>query len=232
MTMTKKNRMSKAFGIMLVLAMITSCFVGGTFAKYTTGVDSNDAARVSYWGFQASNDMDITGLFSSEYTNVESVNGDDVIAPGTSGSTTFSFAWDETTSSDQGIVSVTGPEVAYNFTVDVTENCDDLIKNNKNIQWKLDNGEWGTWDQLVASVKALSGEADGSADYEPNTLPEAFTANDDVHTIQWQWIFEGTENYTVDGNTLSQDEYDTYMGNAEVLDDCAIAIEITATQID
>lgn len=231
MTLTKNN-MIKVVAVLAILSMITACFVGGTFAKYTTSADSEDAARVAYWGFQSSNSMDIEGLFSSEYTNVESVNGDDVIAPGTEGSTTFSFAWDESTSARGTAVGVTGPEVAYTFGVSIEEDCDSLIKENKNIQWKLDNGEWGTWDELVASLKALSGEADGEAEYAPNTLPDAFTANDDVHTISWQWLFEGTDTYTVDGNTLTQDEFDTYMGNAEVLDDCSIKIKITATQIN
>ncbi|MBR3786244.1 MAG: hypothetical protein IKJ77_07550 [Firmicutes bacterium] len=228
----KKNKMMRLASCLLVAVLLTTSMISGTFAKYTTTVSSEDAARVAYWGFQASNSMDIKALFTDKYTNVDSVDDKDVIAPGTSGSKTFAFAWDEEVSAYGAQVAVTGPEVAYNFTVAVEDTCDPLIKDNKNIQWKLDDGAWGTWDQLVASIKALSGEEDGSKDYDPNTLPVAFTKNDDTHTIAWQWNFGGTENYTVDGKPLTQDEYDTYMGNAAELDDCSIKITITATQVD
>lgn len=228
----RKNKMMRLASCLMVLVMLSTCMISGTFAKYTTSASSEDGARVAYWGFQASNEMDLDGLFADAYDNVDSVDDADVIAPGTSGNSTFTFAWDEDVSAYGKPVAVTGPEVAYTFAVDVTADCDELIKNNKNIQWKLDNGKWGTWDELIASIKALAGDASGEATYEPNTLPAAFTDKDDVHTISWQWIFTGNDTYTVDGETMTQDQYDTYMGNAAELDDCSINIAITATQVD
>ena len=228
----KKNKMMRLASLLLVLVLMTSSIVGGTFAKYTTSVNSYDEARVAYWGFQSTNSMDITGLFKDVYDNVDSVDDADVIAPGTTGSATFAFAWDEEVSAYGSAVTATGPEVSYNFKIEVVENCDTLIKNNKNIQWKLDSGTYGTWDKLIAEIRALSGADGGQKVYAPNTLPTAFSATDDVHTISWQWIFEGTEKYEVDGKELSQDEYDTYMGNAANLDDCSITITIIATQVD
>lgn len=236
----KKNRTMRLAALLLVLTLITSCFVGGTFAKYTTSANSEDKARVAYWGFQSTNSMDLTDLFDKSYDDdAVSVDQADIMAPGTNDSDTFAFAWDESVSAYGAAVAVTGPEVKYQFTVAVDATCDDLIKNNKNIQWKLDDGSWGTWDQLVAAIKALSGDASGSKVYAANTLPDEFTKADDVHTISWQWIFEGSEEYEVTGVTgsgtdgkLTQDEYDTYMGNAEELDDCSIKITITATQVN
>lgn len=232
----KKNRMMRLASVLLVLTLLTTSMISGTFAKYTTSVESEDKARVAYWGFQSSNSMDITGLFSDTYGNVDSVDGADVIAPGTEGSATFAFAWDETTSAYGSPVGVTGPEVSYNFKIEVQQTCDTLIKNNKNIQWKLDEGTFGTWDDLIAAIRALSGAPGGQQVYDPNTLPVAFTATDNVHTISWQWVFEGTETYDHDGNSatdeLSQDEYDTYMANAADLDDVNIKIIISATQVD
>lgn len=32
--MKRKNRLTRTSGVLLVLTLITSCFVGGTFAKY------------------------------------------------------------------------------------------------------------------------------------------------------------------------------------------------------
>ena len=101
----KKNRMMRLASILLVLVLMTSSVVGGTFAKYTTSATSEDSARVANWGFERTNSMDLTNLFLGSYDNVASNNGDDVIAPGTSGSTSFQFAYDETNG--------TAPEVAY-----------------------------------------------------------------------------------------------------------------------
>lgn len=244
----KKNRMMRLASILLVCVLLTTSVISGTFAKYTTTVTSDDKARVAYWGFQSSNSMNITGLFADAYGNtVNSVgdNGDDVIAPGTDGKTTFQFKWDEdTTAWNNAKVNVTGPEVSYEFKVEVEDTIDDLINNNENIQWALvkgnvdvkdivDTQEWKRWSDLVAEIKALSGDADGVHEYGPNTLPTAFTAKDDTYTIAWKWLITGDKkDYNVDGKTLNQDEYDTYMGNAQLLDDCSIKITITATQVD
>lgn len=231
----KKNKMMRLASLLLVMVLMTTCIIGGTFAKYTTSVTSSDSARVAYWGFQSANSMNLTGLFKDAYDGtVDSVDGKDVIAPGTSGSTTFAFAWDEeTTAWDGAKVNVTGPEVAYEFTVAVEENCDALIKANPNIQWQLDENGYGTWDEMIADIKALSGDASGTHEYAPNTLPTAFTAADTVHTISWQWIFETADvNGTEDNEMAIQDAADTAMGNAAELDDCSITITITATQVD
>ena len=220
----KKNRMMRLASILLVCVLLTTSVISGTFAKYTTSVSSEDKARVAYWGFQSSNTMDLQGLFLNAYNNVASVNGDDVIAPGTECSTTFTFAWDETVSAYGAAVSVTGPEVAYDFTVSVDGSfCDPAIASNTNIQWKLDNGAWGDWGTLLNSIKALSGDASGTKQYAPNTLPAAFTASDDVHTISWQWIFE---------EDAAQDVIDTALGNMDEMEDVYIKITINATQVD
>lgn len=46
----KKNWFLRIAGLMLALAMITSCFVGSTFAKYVTSASGEDNARVAKWG--------------------------------------------------------------------------------------------------------------------------------------------------------------------------------------
>ena len=212
----KKNVMMRVASALLVAVLMTTCAISGTFAKYTTTVSSSDGARVANWGFERTNTMDLSNLFLGTYEDgdVKSQDGKDVIAPGAEGKATFSFAYDEKNGSD-------GPEVAYTFTVDVQESCAQAIKENENIQWKLDAGEWGTWDAMVAAIKALSGEADGSKDYAANTLPDAFGTADTVHTISWQWIFNTSD---------AADIEDTDMGNADTLANCSIQITITATQ--
>ena len=46
----KNNRTMRAAVLLLALVLITSCFVGGTFAKYVTSGDAADHARVAKWG--------------------------------------------------------------------------------------------------------------------------------------------------------------------------------------
>ena len=219
----RKNKMMRIASALLVAVLLTTCAISGTFAKYTTSVSDDDAARVAKWGFEPAT-MNLDNLFLGSYTNVVSNNGNDVIAPGTEGSTTFAFAFDETNGAN-------GPEVAYTFSVVVDATCDNAILANPNVLWKLDNNGWGTWDKMIADITALSGDASGTKQYAPNTLPTAFTANDDVHTISWKWIFD--ENATnKETGTTNQDILDTAMGNDNTLANCSIKITITATQVD
>ena len=137
-----------------------------------------------------------------------------VIAPGTSGSTNFTFAY------ANGVANA--PEVDYNFTVDTTGSAaTDAIKANNNIQWKLDDNEYGTFDQLIAQIKGLSGDATGTKKYEAGSLPTAFGATGATHTIYWQWLFSGTDG----------DAEDTALGNMDA-QDVTISIKITAEQVD
>ena len=219
----KKNRMMRLASILLVCVLLTTSVISGTFAKYTTTVSDSDAARVAKWGFEPAT-MNLDNLFLGSYTNVVSNNGDDVIAPGTEGSTTFAFAFDETNGAN-------GPEVAYTFSVSVVSSCDDAILANPNIVWQLDSNGWGSWNDMIADITALSGDISGTKQYAPNTLPDGFTASDDVHTIAWKWVFD--ENATnVEVGMVNGDVLDTAMGNDDVLADCSIAITITATQVD
>ena len=96
------------------------------------------------------------------------------------------------------------------------------IKTNANIQWKLDNGEWGTWDTMIAAIEALDGSATGVATHAENTLPAAFE-DEAMHTVYWRWIFS---------NGATGDVTDTAMGNKVDLDQVKLVITITATQID
>ena len=211
----KKTKLMRAALLLLVLTLITSCFVGGTFAKYTTSANGSDSARVAKWGFNNASVV-LTDLFKTAYD--KNVQGKvDVIAPGTTNSATFSFAYGGAT---------TAPEVAYTFEVSTKgSSCADSIKNNRNIQWKLDNGAWGTWDALITAIEALDGNKVENK-YDPGQLPDAFTAADgNTHTVSWQWLFDTA-------NDATQDVTDTAMGNADELAKVELVITVAATQID
>ena len=212
----RKNKMMRAASGLLVAVLLSTCAISGTFAKYTTSADGTDSARVAKWGFTGGSTITISDLFKNTYdTTVKSST--DVIAPGTTGSAEFGFTYG-------GDNSVTAPEVAYTFNVSTAgSSCADDIKSNTNIQWQLDNGRWGTWDQLIAAIQALDGNNPDDR-YEPNTLPDAFkTAGPNTHTISWQWIFNTND---------TADATDTAMGNKDKLDEVTLKITVTATQID
>ncbi len=225
----RKNKTMRAAVLLLALVMITCCFVGNTFAKYVTVATGEDSARVAYWGWQ-SETIAIEDLFVKAYIDepaLESGNTavlskvSDVIAPGTTNSATIQFAYTEAN-------GLTAPEVDYLFTVSTEgSEIDDAIKNNTNIQWKLDNGEWGNWNDLLDAIEALDGNpyanSNGAGKYDANTLPTNFGVDDNVHTVSWRWIFNTSD---------AADVKDTGMGNANLLDSVKLKITITAVQTD
>ena len=130
-------------------------------------------------------------------------------------------------------------------TLVMAQKTADDIKNNPNILWKLDNGEWGTWDQLITAIEALDGNIaeNGSQPanyYAPGTLPTAFNSADtNLHTVEWKWVFDEHASNRED-ETQNNDDGDTYMGTHNAYlggvqtnpGFVNLKITITATQID
>lgn len=64
----KKNKMMRLASWLMVLTLLTTCIISGTFAKYVTSDSAGDTARVAKWGVVAS----ISGsLFGEHYTAFE-----------------------------------------------------------------------------------------------------------------------------------------------------------------
>ena len=209
----KKNMMMRIASVLLVAVLLSTCAISGTFAKYTSQASGTDSARVAYWGWgqDTGNCVNLKGLFLSSYGDVASPNigtegadeYEDVIAPGTTNSVSFTFDY-----VPNGNSKVNAPEVKYDFTVSVKDSvCDSLIQSNKNILWSLDgklapevketvekNGQnveetkytEGSWGALMTAILRLSGDAaavyganneSATATYNPGVLPSAF---DDV----------------------------------------------------
>jgi len=53
----RKNRMMRLASALLILTMVTTCAISGTFAKYVTEAKTTDTARVAKWGVK----VDVTG---------------------------------------------------------------------------------------------------------------------------------------------------------------------------
>ena len=222
----KKNKMMRLASTLLVLTLLTTCAISGTFAKYVTKSEGSDSARVAKWGFEATNSsVVLDNLFASAYdSTVKSTT--DVIAPGTKNQVSFSFAYDTTSN------NVATPEVAYTFEVSTTgSTCDQSIQDNTSIVWSLDGAlasadgkTAGSWDALLAAIEALDGNKTNNQ-YDANTLPESFygstTEGAKTHTVGWEWKFDNNNDTT-----------DTTMGNADSLAKVELHISITATQVD
>ena len=212
----KKNKMMRTASVLLVAVLLSTCAICGTFAKYVTAHSDSDEARIAYWGFKETT-FEIDDLFQASYESgkVASKDGtDDVIAPGTAGQVDFSFKPQ----------NEKAPEVAYKITVSTTgsEIAND-IATNPNIQWKLDNGEYGTFAKLLNAINGLS---TGDTPIAANSFHTNWDASS-THTVYWQWLI----NEDSDANN-AQNMLDTTLANKGTLDKVKLVISIVAEQVD
>ena len=252
MNKTKKSSMMvRLVAVLAVVMMFTMCFIGGTFAKYTTGANVNDnQAQVANWGvtvtaedfssdtlFKTQYKTDDNGVKSSIENSVVSSSAANLVAPGTKG----------------GVLkfSITGtPEVAVNVTFDMTVNSDVKIGKDSaeasalglngedytlfSLRYKvglslrtLKKGGTQVAQGTLTTIKNYLEGSTISKNYEANTNLEDTFGN---YELTWAWAY-GT------GDT---DVKDTYLGNVaagKVTDDKVITkidfdIAITVTQID
>ena len=234
---SRKNHTLKLAGILLALVLVTSCFVGGTFAKYVTKGTGSDTARVAKFGVKvtangstfaeeyATDDGAVVGTITKSVVSSERKK---VVAPGTKGDMV------SMTLSGSAEVAV---KVTYKATVDLGEKwvadgvyyCPLVITvNNKDI-----NGlDYENATDFAAAVEA---EIDGyTKNYVANINfdgDQAEKYKNDSLKVSWRWNFEATN--FVKGNQT--DEKDTILGNAAANGNAAeISLQVvtTVTQID
>ena len=217
----KKNKMMRLASGLMVAVLLTTSMISGTFAKYVTTTNSSDSARVAKWGFDKTT-IEITDLFVDAYDEtVDSVTEDgntkdDVIAPGTTGSDTINFTTENSVA----------PEVDYKFAVEASSTVDqstNAIINNPNIKWAFYKANstaitWGTFAEMITAINNMS-----KTIVKANTFPDL----NEEYTVAWKWMFDAETDGAVDN-----DENDTKMGNADVLETIDLTITITATQLD
>lgn len=244
----KKNVMMRVASILLVLVLMSTSAISGTFAKYVSEAEAGATARVAKWGVEFVTHSD--DLFKPQYnykavpTGVSadySVEANtDVVAPGTSG-TGYNF----TTKHPMG-----DPEVSYAVTFDVKDTAKTVyLKDGSGtyypIQYTLILGATKVVEKstdLSAVIAALEAcqymfDVDNKQYYISTDGGLSWTAYAGIPTLDlsWEWTFE------VDDAT---DVKDTKLGNlaagytlAQVgADDVNLEIVFdivaTATQID
>lgn len=229
---SRKNHTLKLAGILLVLVLVTSCFVGGTFAKYVTNGTGTDSARVAKFGVTVTANGT---MFAKEYdtdtgnvkaTIAKSVfSTDKVIAPGTKGN----------------MVSMTlagTPEVAVNVKYAATVTLENWVyKANESateefycpIKIKVGNENYYGWDYNSAELfkNAVETAING---YSKNYAPGTALNTAEAPVVSWAWAFEDSA-----AGAKQTDVKDTYLGDQAANGNAAtIALEVvtTVTQID
>lgn len=228
-------------GLLLALVLVTSCFVGGTFAKYVTSGTGHDSARVAKFGVK----ITATGtMFAKEYaTDDEGVSGtitesvvssDDskLVAPGTKGNM-FSM-------------TLTGtPEVAvrvqYAATLTLNDNwkgadgkfyCPLQFKipryDTELQQWVNDVVDGTQFNNAEALRREVESKIDAfSATYEAGTPLNSLTAEDHkAPSVSWEWPFHHDD---------ASDIKDTYLGDQAAegkAADILLKVVTTVTQVD
>lgn len=225
----KKTKLMRAALLLLVLTLITSCFVGGTFAKYTTSKTGSDTARVAKWGVTVVANGD---TFAHKYTTddqsvvatiansvVSSREQDMVVAPGTRGNMVG--------------MTITGtPEVA----VRVNYVADFKVEN-----WTV-GGEGNTSKfycplQIKVGSTTIDGTKFDSKDLfeaavntEISTYSKNYAAGTDLSTasvttpsVSWEWPFSVN---------AADDADDTALGNLKTAPTVSLTVTTTVEQIN
>ena len=212
----KKNRTMRAAVLMLALTLITSCFVGSTFAKYTTGMSASDTARVAKFGVTLTTD---TVMFYNQYDgsgdlSVKSDDDADVIAPGTTG-TAFDFSISGAPEVAVKIVATLG--AFTRVTLPVGDYLDFTTANNTTdtfniaaeyvpVKWTLSfNGTPVTGCEKV--------KLDVIDNYLENTLSGEYAVGDfaaicGTYNLTWEWDFG-----VADADPSTNDKADTFLAN-------------------
>lgn len=166
----KSSMMVRLVAILTVTMMFTMCFVGGTFAKYTSSGTGSDTATVAKWSFKvgaadiAATDTFTFNLFNTikdtDNSNESDINPSDgtIIAPGTQGSFDLVIK-------NESQVNAT---YAIDFSVTNTGNIP--------VQFSTDGTNWYYGiDLLDVSSVAINMGATSTV------------------TVQWKWDFYGND---------------------------------------
>lgn len=209
---SKKHWTLRAAGLLFALVLITSCFVGGTFAKYVKSVSGTQIARVARFGVEitATNDTAFKTTYDTDANGLSSVisSGDKVIAPGTGEDGTVKL-------------SIAGtPEVAVHVELAMEEIMDvflkagthrdlttadpndtfDLAKPYHPVVFTLKQNGAVLKSGTISEIKAHL--ATRSQDYAAGTN---LGAEFGTYTLSWEWAFE-------DAGIAKKDQADTLLG--------------------
>lgn len=227
--MEKTNKKSKSSFIVLLAAILLCVAVvlgmgGYTYAKYISSRSvETQTANVAKWGYAVG--VDSTNLFGDAYgtengtvieypaTDTVSVgvkansSGSLVVAPGTTGSVTFSVVGSAEVRSKITIAANSDSNKNYT-TVTLTAGSGDGALSYEPLKWTLKSStdgstytavEGGDGVSLAAIIEKLNGLSGDLADIAPNTSENLY------YELSWAWAF-------TDDSNENSDLYDTILG--------------------
>ena len=216
----KKNRTMRVAVLMLALTLLTCCFVGSTFAKYTSEATGTAVATVAKWDIEV-NDTDITVVGDTAFTfdildtvaNSDTTATtddahvvDDLLAPGTFGSFVL----------EVNNLSEVFAEYTIAFTAAYTNMPDgvDVIP----VQFRK-AGET-TWNDSIAACNVTEDEIANGAE--------------ETVTIEWRWAFDADIDDTAhaEQNDLDDTALGVAAANGTNRPTLTITADITVTQVD
>lgn len=221
----KKNYSMRIASMLLVLVLLTTCVISGTFAKYVTSDSAEDSARVAKWGVTVK--ATDAGTFEKEYAADDStftlatntvVSSDSVLAPGTKGEfTRFDIAGT--------------PEVAVRVTYVATVDLGD--------KWEDKDGNYYCPLVVTVGTTTIEGLLQTDAEAFETAIKNAieackadYKAGDDLSdveddvVIKWSWAYS---------TSADNDIKDTYLGDQAAEGNAAqisLTVSCTITQID
>ena len=239
-----KNKTMRVAALLLALTLMTSCFVGGTFAKYTTAGESLDSARVAKWGVTVS--ADYSNLFTSQYATTSAWTGDDgvsvnasedAVAPGTSG-VLADFTVTGEPEVDVRVTYVATLKFEGGWLADTDgdalvddEYCPIIITVN-NVEYYIGKDDIDTIDKLESAVKAAI-EKQSKYYNAGNALSQ--NVHNDL-AVSWRWAFDKDSADRHPATNYQTDSRDTALGNWEKYENVkptiTLEIECTVTQVD
>ena len=232
----KKDNRKSIFVIGLLLLLVAVIGFGGyTLSKYVTEKNKGGTASVAKWGFTVN--ADATNLLGKEYKYNganSTVNGDqgitvkaktsegNIVAPGTTGSMTFTIAGTAEVKAKVEIAFTANKDVVLEYKKGGTAGTYNPVK------WTLKKGE----DKLVenSTLAAIADELN-KAVYDETINPGASYTNAGTYTIEWAWAYDGTT------ANADADKLDTLLGwtasGATIPTDYGFTVETgTNTTID
>lgn len=241
----KKNNLRSMIIVALLLLLVAVIGFGGyTLSKYVSNKTEGGKAQVAKWGYTV--EANATNLFGKKYKfatassvvtdatadlTVSSSSTANLVAPGTSGSMTFSVKGAAEVLAKVDIKFTVVNDIVLNYEKDGTDGT------YKPVKWTLKKGANTLVDgkTLADVANELNDAAKYDITYEPNSAPI-----NDEYTLSWAWDFGDaavTENDHLDTllGMLAKENTVTangeYMVKAGTSTDIEFTLEISVTQL-
>ena len=228
MKLNKKQKRTATIASMAALLAVVLGMGGQTFAKYITTTPATAQATVAKWGVVVN--ANFSKLFGTDYsgnvrvdgtgTSVSATGTNNVVAPGTEGSTS---------------ISITGtPEVSTKVTFDVTGLDIGIYSATPvlggatyaPVKWTVNDGSADVVSNKgIKEVKEYFDGLESTSTYTPG---HTFTNS---WTISWAWEF-GDETNDANDTILGNEAAKTSGKDANIVTEFTFGLTITVAQVD